>query len=102
MFLAIPAEVWWWLGILVAFAGVVVSVFHVRHSQWALLLIGAFTMEMLVATFYRLATGPGHAEILGLDIYSAQRVASFLGLCGRIAMVVGVAGILSAAGRRRT
>ena len=100
MLFAIPPEVWWWLGIFVAFAGVVVSAFHVRHTGWALLLIGAFAIEMLVATFYRIASGPPHREIFGLDIYSAQRVVSFLGLCGRTAMVVGIAGVLSVAGRR--
>jgi len=100
MLLATPAEVWWWLGILVAFAGVVVSAFHVRHTGWALLLVGAFAIEMLVALFYRIATGPAHREILGLDMSSAQRLVSFLGLCGRTAMVVGIAGILTVAGRR--
>jgi len=55
---------------------------------------------MLVASFYRIATGPAHREILGLDMSSAQRLVSFLGLCGRTAMVVGIAGILTVAGRR--
>ena len=100
MFLAIPPEVWWWLGVVVAFAGIVVSALHVRHTAWALLLVGAFAIEMLVAVFYRITTGPAHREILGLDIYSAQRVVSFLAVCGRTAMVIGIGGVLSIAGRR--
>ncbi len=98
--LAVPPEVWWWLGIVVALSGLVVSAFHLRHTGWALLLMVAFAVELLVATFYRVATGPAHRELLGFDIYSVQRAVSFLGLCGRIAMVVGIAGVLNVARAR--
>jgi len=95
--LAVPPEVWWWLGIAVALAGVVVAALHVRDTRWAILLLAAFAVEMLVATFYRVATGPTHREVWGLDIYFAQRAVSLLGLCGRIAMVIGIAGVLNVA-----
>ena len=95
--LTVPPEVWWWLGIAVALAGITVTALHLRDTRWAILLLAGFAVDMLVATFYRLSTGPTHPDIGGLDIYVAQRVVSILGLCGRIAMVIGIAGVLNGA-----
>jgi hypothetical protein len=100
--LSVSPEVWWWLGIGVALAGVVVSALHVRQTRWTLVLIAGFAADMLVATFYRLTTGPAYREIAGLDICAAQRIASLVAVCGRMAMVIGVAGVLNVARARGT
>jgi hypothetical protein len=63
--------------------------------------LAAFAVEMLVEIFYRVATGPAHPDIAGVDIQFAQRVVSLLGLCGRLAMVIGIAGVLNRTRLRR-
>ena len=99
--LAVSPEVWGWLAIGVALAGVVVCALHVRQTRWTLLLIAAFAVDILVATFYRITTGWALRDIAGVDIYVAQRVVSLLVVCGRTAMVIGVAGVLNVARARR-
>lgn len=83
------------LNVLLGIAGVVVCALHLARSRWLLPMLVGFGLETLTSAFYTvagvfLARGGASYSSIGL-VYGA---ASFVGLTGRVAVLVGLAGLL--------
>ena len=94
-------EAFGWLGVLLTFTGAVVSGLNLGRSRWAWWFLGGFLAEATVSAFYRvmgLAMRSHAIEVASVG--AAYALASLIGLAGRVAIVRGVAGVLSEAGAR--
>jgi hypothetical protein len=88
----VMAEVFGWLNILVAAAGVVVTTLCLGRSKWVPLLLGGFGVEAAMSVFYRLRAMGG---VRGMDEWQFVYVlSSIIYLAARAAIVAGVAGLL--------
>jgi hypothetical protein len=95
-----------WLSILVSIGGVVVTAAYLKRSRWVALLFGAFVAEVILQAASRLAlplvirsAGTDTARIPTL-ISTVFLLSSVLGVIAHAAMVLGIAGVLSAWARR--
>jgi hypothetical protein len=83
-----------WLSVLVSMAGLAVCALQFGRVRWAGVLLAGFALQALVSAFYRaltlLALGAG-----GRGLGAALSLVSLLGVLGDVAVVVGVAGLLS-------
>ena len=84
-----------WLNLLVALGGAAVSTLALGRSRWAMVLLGGFVGEASVSLLYRIqglfgTIGSGSLE-------SVYLVTTSVSLAARIAIVVGVRGLLASA-----
>jgi len=85
------------LGILVALGGAAFCGAYTRRSRWAVLLMGAFLADAAVGILLTIGL-PYLVRGAGNDVSRIGQlylVASALGLAVRVAVVIGVAGLLS-------
>ena len=89
------------LHVLVALAGIGVSVFYLGRSRWAALLAAAFTVEAFVAVSYRVLIFLANRGSMSYEaLQPAYLVLGLLGVLSSAAVVTGLAFILGALPRR--
>lgn len=85
-----------WLGVLVAAVGMIACAASIGRTPWAAVLVGGFFGEAIAIAFPRLAVFGVRGGITTMaSIGPALVVSSLIGLAGRVAVVAGVAGLLS-------
>ena len=85
-----------WLSLLVTVGGVVVSGISIGRTRWATVLLGGFFAEAVAIAFSRLAVlGVRQGVTTTGSMGAALFLGSLIGLAGRVAIVGGVAGLLS-------
>ena len=89
------------LHVLVALAGIGVSVFYLSRSRWAALLAAAFTVEAFVAVSYRVLVFAVTRGAMPSDaLQTAYLVLGLLNVLSSAAIVTGLAFVLGALPRR--
>jgi len=85
------------LHVLVALAGVAVSVVYLKRSRWAALLAAAFTAQAFVAVAYRVLLFLATQQTLSFEtVQPAYLVLGFIEMLAIAAVVAGLALVLSA------
>ena len=84
-----------WLNVFVAACGAVVCALHLGRSPWVVVLTGGFAVEAVVLVFFRLGVILLRNPAFGGSITFLFVAASVVGALARVALVVGVAGVLS-------
>jgi predicted PurR-regulated permease PerM len=85
-----------WLSVLAGVGGVVIAAMNIGRTRWATVLLAGFFAETLAMAFSRLAllgVRQGLTTVTALG--AAFLLASLIGLAGRVAVIAGVAGLLS-------
>ncbi len=87
-----------WLSVLIALGGFVVCATQLGRVRWAGVLVGGFGLQALVSIFYRVfSLFAMRATTAGIG--AGLALVSLIGVLGSVAIVVGVAGLLSEARR---
>ena len=84
-----------WLSVLVSMGGLAVCALQLGRVRWAGVLLGGFALQALVSAFYRVFTLLAMRAGGGRGLGAALSLVSLLGVLGDVAVVVGVAGLLS-------
>lgn len=83
-----------WLSVLVLLVGIAVSAVHLGRARWALVLMGGFAFRVLGLGFsHVIAFLARHGHFVAAR--PGLALAALLGLFGDLALVGGVAGVLS-------
>ena len=88
-----------WLSVLVALGGFVVCATQLGRVRWAGVLMGGFGLQALVSVFYRFFSLLASRSTTPPGIGAGLALVSLIGVLGSVAIVVGVAGLLSEARR---
>jgi hypothetical protein len=103
MWASVAQNLVWWLGLLVAVAGVVFTAAYLKRSRWARLLFAGFLVRAIVD----LATKVALPVLVTSSSSDFPRVplfflaTSILGVMAYAALVLGVGGLLSELSRHR-
>jgi hypothetical protein len=85
-----------WLSVLMAMGGAIVCGINLGRTRWAAVLMGGFFAEALAMAFSRLAVMAAQSGLTAMGrMGAAFAIASLIGLAGRGAIVMGVAGLLA-------
>jgi hypothetical protein len=84
-----------WLHVLVQLGGLGVAVVYLGRTKWAWVLVSGFATGAAVSLFFRVGAIAARSGSLSYEVVGPlYAVASLAGLCGDVAVIAGVAGLL--------